>query len=242
MDLYGGRGTNSGNFNGGEGGFSRIRFTLDQNVEYVISGLSPTVNTPFVYRKGTLIATVGRGGNAGPSGNGGFGGGIGVAGRRGSGPDPGEGGASFTAGNLPNSGIFGSIVSSPTLISPDTAATAPDGGRALPCPRGNYWRNQGVSPCGDVGTTRFRLSNGTVVTNTASIERGFKAGYSIIETAGQGITNGGTGGYGASGGQGGTSGSGGGGGSGYTDGSVTVVSTQLGGSEEDSKVIIRVAS
>lgn len=242
MDLYGGRGTNSGNFNGGEGGFSRIRFTLDQNVEYVISGLSPTINTPFIYRKATLIATVGRGGNAGPSGNGGFGGGIGVAGRRGSGPDPGEGGASFTAGNLPNSGIFGSIVSSPTLISPDTAATAPDGGRALPCPRGNYWRNQGVSPCGDVGTTRFRLSNGTVVTNTASIERGFKAGYSIIETAGQGITNGGTGGYGASGGQGGTSGSGGGGGSGYTDGSVTVVSTQLGGSEEDSKVIIRVAS
>ena len=40
---------------------------------------------------------------------------------------------------------------------------------------------------------------------------------------------GGDGGNGAVGGQGGTSGSGGGGGSGYSDGSVTIVETNLGG-------------
>ena len=52
----------------------------------------------------------------------------------------------------------------------------------------------------------------------------------------------GDGGSGATGGQGGSLGfAGGGGGSGYTDGSVTVVSTQLGGSTEDAKVILRLA-
>ena len=90
-----------------------------------------------------------------------------------------------------------------------------------------------------MGTTQFRLSAGAIVTNTASIVRGFKAGYGINETSGQGSAGGGNGGSGATGGGGGTNGSGGGGGSGYTDGSVTVVSTQLGGSTEDAKVILR---
>ena len=52
---------------------------------------------------------------------------------------------------------------------------------------------------------------------------------------------GGGGGNGATGGtEGGTGG--GGGGSGYQDGSVTVVSTQLGGSTGDAKVILRVVT
>ena len=50
---------------------------------------------------------------------------------------------------------------------------------------------------------------------------------------------GGNGGAGATGGNGGTDSAGGGGGSGYTDGSVTVVSTQQGGSTGFSKIIIR---
>jgi hypothetical protein len=53
-----------------------------------------------------------------------------------------------------------------------------------PCTKGIYWREQGIGPCADVGTTQFRLSDGTVVTNTGSITRGFKAGYNIMETAG----------------------------------------------------------
>ena len=243
MDLYGGKGSNSGSYLGGEGGFSRIRFTMIKNTEYVIVGLNSTINTPFIYRKGTLIATVGAGGNAGIYAKGGFGGGIGVSGTKGNsnfGYFGGTGGEAIRAGNLPSNGIFGSATNL-TAISPDTKAAAPNGGRVLPCTRGVYWRQEGVSPCSDVGTTRFRLPSGAIVTNTASIVRGFKAGYGINETSGQGSTGGGNGGSGATGGRGGTNGSGGGGGSGYTDGSVTVVSTQLGGSIEDAKVILRLA-
>jgi hypothetical protein len=238
MDLYGGKGSNGGTYLGGEGGFSRIRFTMIKNTEYVIVGINSAINTPFIYRKGTLIATVGAGGNAGTSGKGGFGGGIGVSGQFGFGQSGGIGGGVITTGNLPSNGIVGSATSL-TAISPDTQATAPNGGRVLPCTKGIYWRQQGVSPCSDVGTTQFRLSAGAIVTNTASITRGFKTGYGINETSGQGSAGGGNGGSGATGGGGGTNGSGGGGGSGYTDGSVTVVSTQLGGSTEDAKVILR---
>ena len=63
-----------------------------------------------------------------------------------------------------------------------------------------------------------------------------------METGGSRDTSdGGDGGNGATGGDAGYSG-GGGGGSGYTDGSVTVVSTQQGGSTGPAKVVIRLAS
>ena len=83
------------------------------------------------------------------------------------------------------------------------------------------------------------MSDGTIVTNTASITRGFKEGYGINETAGLESTGGGRGGNGAAGGGGGFNGSGGGGGSGYTDGSITVVNTQLGGNTGDARVVLR---
>ena len=242
VDLYGGKGANSGSFVGGEGGFSRIRFTLEQNVEYIVTGLNTLIDAPFLYRKGSLIACVGQGGAAGSSGNGGFGGGIGVSGDEGYGRRGGNGGESVSAGTLSNTGIFGSFFTTAVPVAPDTTATNPDGGRTLPCPYGVYWRNQGVSACSDVGTTQFRLSDGTVVTNTANITRGYKAGYSIIETAGLGNVNGGNGGNGATGGQGGVGGDGGGGASGYTNGSVTVVSSILGGSNGVAKAVFRVIS
>ena len=88
----------------------------------------------------------------------------------------------------------------------------------------------------------FRLPDGTIVTNTALITRGFKAGYNIMQTAGASIASDGTGGNGASGGGGGINGKGGGGGSGYTDGSVTIVDTQLGGSTEDAKCLLRIVT
>ena len=240
MDLFGGKGANKGSFFGGEGGFARIRFTMLRNTEYIISGLTPSVNTPFIYRKGQLIACVGKGGDAGTTANGGFGGGVAIAGSNGNGRNGGVGGALVATGTLSENGIYGSLTTR-TPIAPDTKAVAPNGGRVLKCTRGVYWREQGVSPCSDVGTTKFRLSNGTIVSNTESIIRGYKAGYDIIQTAGDGIdpTSDGDGGCGATGGAGGTGGSGGGGGSGYTDGSITIVSAQLGGSVGDSKVIIR---
>jgi len=240
MDLYGGKGSDKGSYAGGEGGFSRIRFTMLRNTEYVIAGLISSINAPFLYRKANLIAAVGGGGNAGTSGKGGFGGGVNIGGQSGFGRDNGSGGTIITAGNLPANGIFGSATNL-IAVSPDTKAVSPNGGRVLSCAKGIYWRQQGISACSDVGTTQFRLSNGTILTNTGSIARGFKAGYGINETAGDGTINGGRGGNGATGGNGGING-GGGGGSGYTDGSVTVVSTQQGGSTGTAKIVLRVVT
>ena len=181
MDIYSG----SGYLNGGQGGYSRIRFIMIKNEEYTIAGLDSVNNCPFIYRKGSLIAVCGKGGDSSSNGNGGAGGGVNVAGASGSGRGGGAGGAVIAAGNLPTSGIFGSA-SSLTPISPDIKATGQTGGRALPCPKGNYWLSQGKSPCSDVGTSKIFVANGTVVTNSASIIRGFKSGYDIRQTSGQG--------------------------------------------------------
>ena len=242
MDLFGGKGTGSGSFVGGEGGFSRVRFTMERNTEYVITGLNSTIKAPFLYRKGTLIASVGAGGDAGTNFNGGFGGGIGVDGQDGFGAYGGNGGQSATAGTLSLTGVFGSLFSSITPVDSDTNATGTSGGRTISCTKGVYYRDQGVAPCTDIGSAQFRLSDGTLVANTASITRGFKAGYSVQETIGAPTTNGGRGGAGATGGDGGEQGSGGGGGSGYTDGSVTVVSAILGGSNDVAKILLRVVT
>ena len=86
---------------------------------------------------------------------------------------------------------------------------------------------------------KFRASDGTEITNTGQIDRGYGR-YNIIQTAGsRGSSDGGNGGNGVVGGDAGNSG-GGGGGSGYTDGSVTIIDTQLGGSSlSKAKVVIR---
>ena len=243
MEMYGGAGTTAGAAVG-QGGYSKIRFTMERDVEYVLTGLFSAVgggNATYFYRKATLIACVGGGGHtAGNGGKGGDGGGINVAGEDGGGGG-GTGGAVIEAGSLPSNGIFGSKTSL-TPVTPDTKATGTDGGRTLPCTRGVYWRNQGKSPCEDLGTIKFRTPDGTEISNTAEIARGYKSGYNIIQTAGTGVNNGGLAGQGATGGNGGTSDrAAGGGGSGYTDGSVTVIDTQLGGSTGASKVIIRIA-
>ena len=180
MDIYSGSG-----IGGAQGGYSRIRFIMRKNEEYVITGLDSFSNCPFIYRKGTLIAVCGKGGDSSSNGNGGAGGGINVAGASGSGRGGGGGGAVIVAGSLPSSGIFGSV-SSLTPISPDTKATGQTGGRALPCPKGNYWLSRGYSACSDVGTSQIYLANGTLVTNSAPITRGFKSGYDIRQTSGQG--------------------------------------------------------
>jgi hypothetical protein len=241
MDLYGGKGYDVDAYQGGQGGYSRIRFTMEQNVEYVITGLSTSVNAPFVYRKAQLIAAVGGGGDAGATAGGGRGGGVGIAGEEGRGRSAGVGGDAFEAGTLPSTGIFGSRTTL-TATSPDTKSSAPSAGRTLPCSRGVYWRSEGFTACEDVTAGQARISDGTVVTNTGSITRGYKDGYNIIQTDGRGDSGGGDGGAGATGGNGGSSNSGGGGGSGYTDGSVTVVDADLGGSDGNARVVLRVVT
>ena len=166
----------------------------------------------------------------------------------------GAGGPLIADGSLSLSGVFGSAFS-PSLVYPGDqissinftgqVQTGGNGGRTIRCTKGVYWAQQGVAACDDIAaetvaaTSKFRLSDGTEVTNSAEIIRGYKAGYNIIQTAGGAIGFGARGGNGATGGSGGLNASGGGG-SGYQDGSVTVVSTQLGGSTEAAKVVLRI--
>ena len=263
MELYGGKGRDgAAGAKGGEGGYSKITFTMERNVEYIVTGLyrgelqagsvpdyPNYVDTPFVYRKANLIAVVGSGGDGsvGNLGNdGGKGGGISQDGSDGQGSDDtGRGGRAFNPENLPANGVFGSV-SDQDPVGDDTKITElPDfGGRTIPCSRGIYYRNEGFSACEDVGNVRYRISDGTEVSNSAIIERGFKAGYNIMITnGGPGVINDDTsfivnGGRGATGGESGNGGNGGGGGSGYSDGSVTVLEATQGGSTRDAATVI----
>ena len=239
MEIYGAKGLDTTGYFGGEGGKSTVSFTMKKNEEYVITRIpqSGSNGGVFVYYKSKLIAACGSGGNAGTLGNGGAGGGVNVAGATGKGRNAGAGGALIASGTLPSNGIFGSTASSTTtLLSGDSIASAPNGGRTISCAKGNYWRTQGYSACQDIGSVKFYRSDGSVVSNTATIDRGFKAGYSILTTSGAGTVNGGGG---ATGGNGTTSGAGGGGGSGYTDGSVTIIQTQQGGNTGVARVVIK---
>ena len=234
MDIFAAAGGDNGSFRGGEGGFSRVRFRIPQNVEYTIAGFNFGEGAN-IYLRSRLMLIVGAGGWAGPGGNGGPGGGVGVGGGSGFGRGAGTGGGLVSAGQLGQDGIFGSNAAA--AASP--RAPFPNGGRVSGCPEGNYWNTQGFSPCQNMGNVQFRLADGTTVSNSAVISRGFKAGRGVRQTAGAG-DNGAIGGSGATGGNGGTGGAGGGGGSGYHDGSIEVVQTTLGGNlEKSARIIIR---
>ena len=245
MEMYGGVGIELTG-TPGEGGYSKIRFTMARNEEYILTGLFDAVAAPFLYKKGTLIAVVGGGGAGGSGQKGGDGGGVNVAGEDGEGVGGGSGGPLFEAGTLPSDGIFGDRTSL-TPVTPDTKRTSLVdgeylGGRTLPCPRGDYWRDQGKSPCEDLGTIKFRTPDGTEISNTAEIARGYKSGYNIIQTSSADLgTKTVRSGSGATGGAAGQNDQAGGGGSGYTDGSVTVVESTQGGNAAAAKVIIRIA-
>jgi len=239
-ELYGAKGSDYPNGNtGGEGGYSKIRFTMRRGEEYILKGIK-TKTALYLYRKAQLIACVGQGGSAGLTGNGGRGGGVAVAGESGFGRLAGNGGSLITSANLGGNGIFGSSSSATTIYAEDSKATGGDGGRTITCTKGVYWREQGRTACIDLGTIKFRLSDGTEVSNSVAISRGFKDGYGINQTAGANVeSTGGKGGNGATGGSGGVTG-GGGGGSGYTDTSVTVVETTLGGNNTtDTRMVLR---
>jgi len=217
---------------GGQGGTSVITTTLEEDVEYTLIGISNN-SSIFLYRGSNLILVIGQGGEAGTEGAGGDGGGANVDGEQGEGRRSGSGGTAPVIGTLGLNGTFGSILfnSDIDLQIGDSRASAPGGGETISCSKGSYWINQGISACSDNSSSKIKFVNidGTEISESDAIIRGFKPGYTISNTAGVGINFGGDGGNGARGGSGGTSGSGGGGGSGYSDGSVTIVETNLGG-------------
>ena len=241
MDVYAGPGISYAGNSGGQGGYSKIRFAMQKGEEYIITGLKSN-NAIFLYRKSNLIASVGQGGNAGtqPGSNGGNGAGANLIGGLGTGPAAGSGSSGDRLGPLEINGIFGSAYQGTIYREDSKVDDYVYGGKTIICTKGVYWRNQGKSPCSDLGTIKFRLSDGTEVTNSASIDRGFKAGYSITATAGQPYDadtiirtttpyagNGGNGAWGGNASS--NSRAGGGGGSGYADDSIDVVESTVGG-------------
>ena len=219
---------------GGEGGVTIFSYTLQKNTEYAFK-LGYTISPPsalgyggagaYFYEKGRLLIACGGGGASGWfGGNGGSGGGAGIVGSSGSGQSAGSGGQSVSSGQLLSAGVF---------------ASGLNGGKVESCTTGDYYANQGITPCGDIGTSKFRDYLGNINSNTASITRGYKAspgpGYGFRYNGGNSssIVNGtfvGGGGAGAFGGNATTSVSGGGGGaSGYTNGSVNIISASQGG-------------
>lgn len=228
IEMFAAKGADASSYTGGNGGYGRFYFRINRDIEYTILGISNN-SALFLYRGSTLIAVVGKGGNAGINGNGGTGGGIGRVGGNGFGSGAGSGGQLISSGQLTTTGIYGSnSPSGRTLLSGDTRATEPNGGRTISCPKGQYWLSQGRSPCDSLGVTQFYTYSGVRIAESSLITRGFKQGYSVTETGGLGRNSGGNGGEGATGGSGGTSGAGGGGGSGYTDGSITILTTTSG--------------
>jgi hypothetical protein len=201
IEIRASKGSDTGSYSGGQGGVSRIRTTLRRNDEYTVLGISNNSGL-FIYRGANLISVVGKGGDAGSIGNGGSGGGVSNAGENGSGRNAGIGGARLSAGQLTLNGIFGSNSTTTTFLSGDSKATAPNGGRTISCPKGSYWINQGISPCTNMGTIQFRNTDGTLISQSALINRGFKPGYTITSTAGKALSTGGNGGEGATGGVG----------------------------------------
>jgi hypothetical protein len=232
VDLYASPGRDSGGFLGGDGGYSRVRFAMPRGVEFMIASFNEA-GFIVMYRQSRVMLVVATGGGAGTSGNGGPGGGVNVAGGNGFGRNAGTGAQLVFPGTLDQNASFGSgwAVSrgitggrGPNALGV-SIAPVPLGGKIINCPNGLFWRNRGVSSCQSLGNIQFFLENGTRITNSATISRGFKAGAGIRQVSGnQG------GGNGARGGNGGDGGGGGGGGSGYHDGSIEVLETGLGGS------------
>jgi len=219
---------------GGYGGQSVFELTLEQGVEYTLklgSQSQPTGGAngggggAFLYRKGQLLVALGGGGGAGTSGRGGDGGGVNIAGESGFGRNAGTGGFSYSVGSLPVTGFFpGGSVYGPANWNAET------GGRVSGCPSGSDYFRRLYSPCGDTETNKFRDINGSLIRQTSVISRGFKSGLGHRNNGGNARGDNGGGGSGTVGGNAGTgNASGGGGGSGYSNGEVTVISTQLGG-------------
>ena len=235
LNIEASKGSDSSSSSGGQGGTSVIEIDILKDVEHTLLGVTNN-SSVFLYKGSQLYVVVGQGGQGGLT-NGGAGGGVGLAGINGTGSNGGTGGQVPT---ISLNGVFGSVLSSVTLQSGDSLATTPDGGRTVSCSKGQYWLNQGVSPCSDNSTNsiKFRSTDGTEISGSDEIIRGFKPGYTITTTAGaKGSSNGGNGGNGAEGGQGGTTG-GGGGGSGYTNGSVTLVSSNSGGNNTNKSSVL----
>lgn len=238
ITLAAAAGLDRNGFKGGQGGISVFNYTFEQNVEYVvklattrypIGGFNGGAGVASLYRKARLVASCGGGGGAGTTAKGGDGGGINLAGQNGGGRSGGEGGRAVDPGTTISGRFRNGFI----------------GGRINTCMLGQDIVNStGVPACNDFpGLTQAVNLPGV---NTAFLFRGYKPGSpnGYRNNGGDGSGNDGGGGSGAYGGNAaiGNGGSGGGGGSGYSDGSLDLISTRIGGNTlTDGYIIIELA-
>ena len=258
ITMGGSRGNTTGPYRRGEGGISVFKITLIKNTEYTIklgvpqsANLAPQGGNPggggsaVLYRKGNVIAVCGGGGGAGDAGRGGDGGGVDLAGES---SGTGIGGQQVPTGTLGTVGSYARSTSSANNQSINFSTSNNFGGFLSKCTVGEYYAQQGFSPCQDLGKVQARTYDGDIIIGSATIDRGYKAGFGYRENGGNSIStpNYGGGGAGAYGGKGSTDDfSGGGGGSGYSNGEITLLTsstlstgTRQGGNDDTAFITI----
>jgi len=244
---------------GGTGGISVLKTTLIRNEEYIIKlgvnyeqgggprgGIGGGGGICAIYHKAKMIAVAGGGGGAGTNGRGGDGGGLQVAGEDGQGSSSGQGGVVIQQGQLP---VYGFTQAGRTGLR-DFDNESSGSGRISGCTIGaDYWTAR-LSPCDDIGNTKMNNVDGSTISNSTTLRRGYKPGQGHRNNGGAGYGNQGGGGAGGRGGQGATNnGSGGGGASGYASDEVELLSsselpsgTRLGGNDDVAFVCFEVYS
>tara|TARA_Y100000766_G_C18907756_1_gene606766 strand:+ start:781 stop:2505 length:1725 start_codon:yes stop_codon:yes gene_type:complete len=258
ITMGGSRGNTTGPYRRGEGGISVFKITLIKNTEYTIklgvpqsANLAPQGGSPggggsaVLYRKGNVIAVCGGGAGAGDAGRGGDGGGVDLAGES---SGTGIGGQQVPTGTLGTVGSYARSTSSANNQSINFSTSNNFGGFLSKCTVGEYYAQQGFSPCQDLGKVQARTYDGDIIIGSAELDRGYKAGFGYRENGGNSIStpNYGGGGAGAYGGKGSIDDfSGGGGGSGYSNGEITLLTsttlstgTRQGGNDDTAFITI----
>ena len=244
----------------GHGGISVFKITLLKDTEYTIklgvpysANLAPQGGNPggggsaVLYRKANVIAVCGGGGGAGQYGRGGDGGGVGLAGEGGQGINGGGGGSQTATGQMGTSGSSATHTTVETSVV-NFSNTNNEGGYLTKCTQGDYYADEGYAPCQDLGNVQARTYDGDIIIGSATIDRGYKAGFGYRENGGNGVNSkSGGGGAGARGGDGPSLGgnAGGGGGSGYSNGEITLLTsttllsgTRVGGNDDTAFIVI----
>ena len=265
ITMAGSRGDSSTGYRRGHGGLSVFKITLKKNVEYTVKlgvphsanigpqgGKSSGGGIAVFYRKGNVVAVCGGGGGSGSTGRGGDGGGVNLGGETGQGNNGGGGGEQLQEGDMGTVGSYARASISETEDTINFDITHDQGGLMTKCTVGDYYAQQGYAPCEDLGSVQARTYDGDIIIGSASIERGYKAGKGYRENGGNtGDLNKGGGGAGAYGGDApriGTGG-GGGGGSGYSNGEITLLTsdtlptgTRQGGNDDTAFITVEVLS
>ena len=250
--------SNNGN-RGGTGGISVFKTTLKRNEEYIIKlgvnynqgggprgGINGGGGICGIYHKAKLIAVAGGGGGAGFNGRGGDGGGLQVAGEDGQGASSGQGGVVIQQGQIPVVGM--TQAGRGGLQDFDNGSSG--SGRISGCTVGGTFWTARYSPCDDIGSSKMNNVDGSRISDSTEIIRGYKPGQGHRNNGGAASGRQGGGGAGARGGQGATNnGSGGGGASGYASDEVELLSsselpsgTRLGGNDDVAFICFEVYS